>query len=268
LVQVGREWSPGGLVARNNYGYLLESAGVPKRALQTYDEILAVLAERDPSAEPPVYLLVNRGRSLESSGRLDEARVSLEHGLKSAEATENADALVLCLSGLSRIATQMGDLVAAEEYLSKARPLVSSPLQFEKFPTVPLAVGSLALAKGSLDEAGRQFDRAALNKSNDAAVIYGKLGKAEVELRAGDPAAAERDAQVALDTAKASQAGLPHSQLTGRSWLMLGRALQARGQGAQAHKAFENAVSNLSNTVDNDHPLLVQARRLIGQPGA
>jgi eukaryotic-like serine/threonine-protein kinase len=268
LVQVGREWSPGGLVARNNYGYLLESAGVPKRALQTYDEILAVLAERDPTAEPPVYLLVNRGRSLESSGRFDEARVSLEHGLQNAQATENADALVLCLSGLSRIATQMGDLVAAEEYLSKARPLVSSPLQFEKFPTVPLAVGSLALAKGSLDEAGRQFDQAALNKSNDAAVIYGKLGKAEVELRVGDPAAAERDAQVALDTSKASQAGLPHSQLTGRSWLMLGRALQARGQGAQAHKAFENAVSDLSNTVDNDHPLLVQARRLIGQPGA
>ena len=103
-----------------------------------------------------------------------------------------------------------------------------------------------------------------MNKSNDAAVIYGKLGKAEVELRASDPAAAERDAQVALDTAKASQAGLPHSQLVGRSWLMLGRALHAHGQGAQAHEAFENAVSDLSNTVDSNHPLLVQARNLLG----
>jgi len=264
LVQVGRDWSPGGLVARNNYGYLLESAGVPKRALRTYDEILAVLAERDPNAEPPVYLLVNRGRSLESSGRFAEARASLEQGLKVAQSTENADALVLCLSGLSRIATQIGDLAAAEQYLDQVRPLVSTPLQFEKFPTVPLAVGALALAQGSLDEARRQFDQAALNKSNDAAVIYGKLGKAEVELRASDPAAAERDAQVALDTAKASQAGLPHSQLVGRSWLMLGRALHAHGQGAQAHKAFENAVSDLSNTVDSNHPLLVQARNLLG----
>jgi eukaryotic-like serine/threonine-protein kinase len=263
LVEVGRDWSPGGLVVRNNYGYLLESAGVPKRALQIYDEILAVLAERDPNVEPPVYLLVNRSRSLESIGRFAEARVSLEQGLKIAQTAANADALVLCLSGLSRIATQMGDLAAAEHYLDKARPLVSTPLQFEKFPTVPLAIGDLALVNGNLDEAGRQFDQAALNKSNDAAVIYGKLGKAQVELRAGDPAAAERDAQVALDTAQASQAGLPHSQLTGRSWLMLGRALQARGQGAQAHKAFENAMSDLSNTVDGNHPLLLQARNLL-----
>ena len=44
---------------------------------------------------------------------------------------------------------------------------------------------------------------------------------------------------------------------------MLGRALQARGQNAPAHKAFENAVSDLSNTVDTDHPLLIQARDLL-----
>jgi serine/threonine-protein kinase len=263
LAQAGREWSPGALVARNNHAYLLESAGVPQRALQTYDEILGVLAERDPSADPPVYLLVNRGRSLESTGRFEQARASLERGLAVAQTSENTDAQVLCLSGLSRIATQMGDLAAAERYLGKATQVVSSPQQVEKFPTVPLAVGSLALAKGNLDEAGRRFDQAAANKGNIAAVIYGKLGKAEVELRAGEPAAAERDAQAALDAAKSSQAGLPHSQLVGRSWLMLGRALQARGQGAQAHRAFEAAVSELSNTVDDDHPLLLQARALL-----
>jgi tetratricopeptide (TPR) repeat protein len=264
LAEVGRDWSPNALVARSNYGYLLESAGAPKRALQTYDEVLSVLAERDPDSDPPVYLLVNRGRSLESIGRFEQARASLERGLKVAEASEFTDAAVLCLTGLSRIAIQLGDVATAEQFLGKATQVVTSPEQFEKYPTVPLAAGSLALAQGKLDEARQRFEQAATNKHNAAAVIYAKLGKAEVELRAGDPATAERDAQVALDAAKASQAGLPHSQLVGRSWLMLGRALQARGQGAQAHKAFESAVSDLSNTVDNDHPLLREARNLLG----
>lgn len=262
LAQVGREWSPGALVARNNYAYLLEGAGASKRALQTYDEILSVLAKRDPNAEPPVYLLVNRARSLESVGRFEPARASLRRGLQVAQTSENTDSQVFCLTGLARVATQMGDLVAAEQYLGKARQLVSSPQQFEKFPTVPLALGSFALASGRLDEARERFEQAAALKGSLQAVIYAKLGAAEVALRAGDPAAAERDAQAALDAAKSSQAGLPHSHLVGRSWLMLGQAWQVLGRSAQAHNAFESAVSDLANTVDDNHPLLVQARSL------
>jgi len=45
--------------------------------------------------------------------------------------------------------------------------------------------------------------------------------------------------------------------------LVLGRALEARGEHAQAHKAFQAAVNNLSNTVDEDYPELLQARKLL-----
>ena len=43
---------------------------------------------------------------------------------------------------------------------------------------------------------------------------------------------------------------------------VLGRALQARGEIEPARKAFEAAVTHLSNTVDADHPELVRALEL------
>jgi hypothetical protein len=44
---------------------------------------------------------------------------------------------------------------------------------------------------------------------------------------------------------------------------MLGRSLQEVGNPAEARTAVEAAVANLSNTVDADHPALLQARQLL-----
>lgn len=45
--------------------------------------------------------------------------------------------------------------------------------------------------------------------------------------------------------------------------MKLGQALQQLGDSAQAHEAFGSAVSHLSNTVDENHPALLQARELM-----
>jgi hypothetical protein len=58
---------------------------------------------------------------------------------------------------------------------------------------------------------------------------------------------------------------LPYSQRAGRASLLLGRALQRLGKSAEANEAFAAAVSNLSNTVDESHPALIEARELSGQ---
>ena len=58
------------------------------------------------------------------------------------------------------------------------------------------------------------------------------------------------------------QGGLPYSMNTGHSYLKLARALQLLGKSEQARAAAASAVEHLSNTVDEEHPLLVQARAL------
>jgi len=47
---------------------------------------------------------------------------------------------------------------------------------------------------------------------------------------------------------------------TGHSYLKLGRALLQLDEPEKARAAFANAVEHLSRTVDEEHPLLVQAR--------
>jgi tetratricopeptide (TPR) repeat protein len=248
---------------RNNFAFLLESAGVPKRALQLHDETLSVLTKRDPAAPPPVALFINRSRSLESLGRFEQARAFYQRGLEVSQARQSTDGQVHALAGLARAAIETGDLVAAEQYAARATQLVGSPQRLEKYPAIPVTLGNLALASGKLDAARQHFERAATNKGNQSAVISAKLGLAEIALRSGESDTAEREARAALQTAKLLQAGLPHSQFAGRAWLMLGRVLQQRGENTQAHQAFADAVSDLSSTVDADHPLLIQARELL-----
>jgi tetratricopeptide (TPR) repeat protein len=89
------------------------------------------------------------------------------------------------------------------------------------------------------------------------------LGKADAELAANDAAAARADARTGLELAKSLQGTLEYSNHTGLAWLALGRALQALGEPVQAHEAFQSAVANLSNTVDESHPDLIRARKLL-----
>jgi hypothetical protein len=58
------------------------------------------------------------------------------------------------------------------------------------------------------------------------------------------------------------QGGLPYSSNTGHSYLKLARALQDLGEVEQARAALAHAIDHLSHTVDEEHPLLVQARAL------
>ncbi len=83
-------------------------------------------------------------------------------------------------------------------------------------------------------------------------------------MAAKNAAEAAQHARRGLQWATSRQGDLPHSDQTGLAWLMLGRALQDLGDRAQAHKAFDAAVAHLSNTVDLDHPALLQARQLLG----
>jgi hypothetical protein len=87
----------------------------------------------------------------------------------------------------------------------------------------------------------------------------------EIQLQTGDATAAAASARQTLESSIDMQGGLPYSMNTGHSYLKLARALQLLGKPEEARAALASAVDQLSNTVDEEHPLLVQARALSAQ---
>jgi tetratricopeptide (TPR) repeat protein len=270
LEEVGRAHGTTAIVIRNNLATMSSSNGAPRRALQLLDEVLHDLAARDPGHPPPAYLVFNRGRALELIGRYREARAEYESCAQLAVQSKSPYVQLNCHLGLAAVARHTGDSDTAGQHLARAASLLAPAEPADSVTSIRLAFerGSLAVATGKLDEARAQFARALASQRSRQTTIEARLGLAETELRAGNAAAAAAIARSALSAATAQQGALPHSEDTGRAWLMLGRALQKFGDDAQARDAFGKAIEHLSNTVDADHPALMQAHDLASEPAA
>lgn len=261
---LGREASANAISVLNNWALVLDVAGTPKRALELYDRGITLIAERNQGTPPPPYIVGNRARALESLGRYQEARADYEIEVNRAAQQHNAIAQAQGLSGLASTAQALHDSAAAADYVERVTAVLT--------PDIPRGAAPWrwrAVAQGSLDMNGGRFDAAreqftgALSRPNTATGMAARLGKSEAELRAGDPTAAQEDAQLALGTATTMQGDMPYSNLTGLSWLALGRAQLQLGNDAEARHALERAADNLSNTVDDSHPALLEARNLL-----
>jgi eukaryotic-like serine/threonine-protein kinase len=263
-VEAGREQTPSAMILENNWAVALSSIQ-PKRALEVYDRLQRLVLERDPSSEPPPPLLANRGRALELIGRFEKAHSAYEQALRLARQSKNIAFQGFSLLGLASVSQQSGDHAAAERYLAELTKITADIHSAGHPLLVRRAVveGWLDLAENKTSEARDKFASVLALHGKNAQGIGAALGKAEAELAAGDAVAALADARSGLELAKSLQGTLEYSNHTGLSWLVLGRALQAHGDGVQAHEAFQSAVVNLSNTVDANHPDLVRARNLL-----
>jgi serine/threonine protein kinase/tetratricopeptide (TPR) repeat protein len=263
---LGRERSDGALTIMNDWAVALRGAGVPGHALQLLDDEARIETQRESGAGPSVTVLGNQARMLQALGRFERARITYE--LECQLATRHGDDFseVHCQLGLASLAVETRAFDQAAAYLSRALELLGSNVPQGSPPMRVRAVlqGRIDLAAGRLAEARAQFDRALENQDASPTTLDAELGKAETELAAQNAAEAAQNARRGLQWATSQQGDLPHSSQTGLAWLMLGRALQALGDRAQAHKAFDAAVLHLSNTVDSDHPALLQARQLLG----
>ena len=73
--------------------------------------------------------------------------------------------------------------------------------------------------------------------------------------------AAVRDAQAGIKLAQQAQGRLPSSSLTGQAWLALAQVEQAQGHTDAARRAYTLAVRNLVETLGEQHPDTVRARK-------
>jgi eukaryotic-like serine/threonine-protein kinase len=257
----GRERSPDAISVRNNWAIVSLGAGEPLKALQLYDETLAIVAEKDPGARPPVYLLGNRARALEAVGRYDAARDAYTRCVSEAGAAAQA---TFCLIGLASVAQTVGDLPTASNFIDKASASISAsvPAAFPSRLSLHLLRAKVAVSKQQFAAAHTELDAALANSKMEALVLTGLIIRSELNLNENKVPAALDDARQALSLAQKAQGGVLYSSRVGQAWLLVGRALARQGEPDQARQAAQTAIKHLSKTVDPDHPLLKEARAL------
>jgi serine/threonine-protein kinase len=274
--ELGRDGGPDAIAVRNNWAVVFDDAGVPKRALEIYDETLRAFMERNPDGQPPAYLIGNRARVLERVGRRREATAAYQLAFDLAGQQHNVLGQIYCLLGLAATAQESNDNAASADYLDQAGrlmdprlpgqnpPRMSRALVLSRLPaqaTAALIQGRLDIVQGRFGAARIQLGRA-IADGNPAVVTSATWAIAELQLRTNDAKGAEESARRTLARSIAMQGGLPYSTNTGHSYLKLARALQQLGEPEQARAALASAIDHLSHTVDEEHPLLVQAREL------
>ncbi|MET0536171.1 MAG: protein kinase [Steroidobacter sp.] len=261
---IGRESDLAALTMKSGWAGLESASGNPRGALRLYEEIEQSFSQRDAKERMPSVLVQNRGRMLQILGRYAEARSVYELSLELAEAEGNKEIRTHILLKLALVAEDLDDRDGAAKYLRMANESMDasmppgSPLSLSRM----LVEAKLALMNGKLELARSLYEQALTAGKRDVAIMA-SLGKAEVELLTGDATAAARDARSAVDLGTALQADVPFSHRTGLAWLMLGRAEKKLGDATKARDAFAQAEKHLSNTVDADHPSLIETRQLL-----
>jgi tetratricopeptide (TPR) repeat protein len=274
--ELGRDGGPDAIAVRNNWAVVFDDAGMPRRALEIYDETLRAFMERNPDSQPPAYLVGNRARALERVGRRREAEAAYKAAFELAGQQHNVLGQIYCLLGLAATAQESDDAAASAAYLDRAGtlmdprapgqnpPRMSRALVLSRLPaqaTAALIQGRLDILEGRFGAARIQLGRA-IADGNPAVVTSATWAIAELQLRTGDARGAAESARRTLARSMTMQGGLPYSSNTGHSYLKLARALQQLGEPEKARAAFASAIDHLSHTVDEEHPLLVQARAL------
>jgi len=266
--RAGRERGSEAVAVRNNFAIVSDGSGDPRSGLALHEENLRIVAENDANVSPPLYLVSNRARDLESIGRYEEARAAYQQCVELSGKIGNPANRVYCLGGLALIASEQGDLAAAQRYLAAAAEVSPENVPAGSPPSIVLRTvrGRIELATGRLAQARTDLDAAIDEGKGFAPAMIGPLTvRAELGLAQGRLEQASADAQQALQFSQAAQGDLPYSNRTGEAWLMLGRVLSIQNDTAQARHAFLAAIANLSNTVDANHPKLLLARQLAGE---
>jgi eukaryotic-like serine/threonine-protein kinase len=260
---LGREANVVAISVRNNWGLVSLGSGDVKTGLKLYDDILALLA-RNGGSEPPPYVLGNRARALESSGRYSEASSAYELALAAAKRAGNPGSQAFALLGMSSVARDSGDLKSAQSYLRQVEQLGVSgrPQGGPAALAEHIVRGRIALSNGDLPLARNEFTLALSKRQPNGATVSALAGRAEVALREGQPALASADAQEALRFAQSLQGGTPYSARTGLVWLIEAEIRAQQGAASAAQEAYANAATHLTHTVDAAHPALQRAQAM------
>jgi len=224
---------------------------------------MRVERERGPDIELTATVVGNHGLALQALGRVDQAHAAFDLECRLAIGHSDEFSEMHCLVGESSLSIQLAQLDGAQAYLNRLAKLIEkSSLPADSPPARVRAVlqGRLDLARGKLAEARAGFDQALVHEGKDPTSMHAYVGRSMAAIAGNDPDAAVEAARRALRIAGALQGDVPYSSQTGLASLWLGRALLQAGDRVEGRKTLETAIKHLSNTIDPDHPYLLQAR--------
>jgi serine/threonine protein kinase len=254
---LGQESSDGALTLMNDWASAI-TRKTPKRALELFEQIERIEREREFGAEIGTTLTGNKANALQLLGRVEAAQASYEMECRLADQRRDLNSKLQCQYGLASLMLDVSQPAAASKYLEQAIATAAVGGAPSYWPRLrAIQEGRLDLLAGRLTQARANFEQAGPRNTD----VWGY--KVETELAAAKPKVAAELARQALRISKSLQGDSPYSRETGMAWLMLGRALQQLQDPAQAHAAFAAALAQLSNTVDADHPQLLQVRQLL-----
>ena len=260
---MGRANSDGALAVLNDWGVSMLRAGVPRRALELLEETERIEQQRGPDIEPTATVVGNRGLALQGLGRFQQARTAFDRECQVAISHSDEFSEMHCLVGHVALSIQTGELNGAQEYLDRLGKLIAESDLPAISPPARVRVlmqARLDLARGKVAEARTGFASVIVEGPADPTNLHAYLGSSMAALAANDAAQAAEFARLALRIAAVVQGDMPHSSQTGLASLWLGRALLRAGDRVEGRKALDGAIAHLSNTIDPDHPYLLQAR--------
>ena len=274
LTALGRDNTETAGTLFNNWGLALIQTGRPLEAERLLGRAIEI-SRADQSEEGVSPMLLNNYAAiLQDLARLDEAAGYAERAYTRAQKAGDEVVINQSLLLRSRIYRDQHDVPRAEAALAEVEPRLRKALPPGHFVFAALIAdhAMVELERGDTAKALRLADNAI--DALQATIKAGKAGasilplyyqrRGLIKLQAGLLDAAVADLNKALELFQANTAPGVSSFRTGRTYLLLARALKARGKEDDARAAARTAVEHLHSTAGPDHPDTLTARQLAG----
>jgi serine/threonine protein kinase/tetratricopeptide (TPR) repeat protein len=265
LERLGRGDSLDASALLSNWGVATFASGNPLRAYDLLERSIAIDQRRSLTGEQAQYTSSSLGSVLRALGRYPEADAAYDIALG---AKPDPQAEVYAIVSKARVAVLQGQLERAQQLLDRAA------LTMREHHVDEGTSGAMVhrLVQGQI-WAGQGRSADAVTAFTGVLDTYTKLdccsgprsqvlvARAGVRLTEHQLAAAAHDAQDAVRFAEQGQGQSPSSSTTGQAWLMLAEVEQAQGRAGEARHAFDLALRNLAETLGEQHPDTVRARK-------
>jgi tetratricopeptide (TPR) repeat protein len=239
------------------------SSGDLHGALALIDEAIAINREDLPDRAPPVLLLYERGLVLSDLGLYGDALSGFESILRH-YAKEDRRVTYSSFLASAVALSRIGKRNEAEKYYERAVALAKN----SGGGFGPADELKRMLARARLDIDRREFvgAREVLSQALqvegalDVAVMSIHYLRSQASLGSGDVDNAKADAQVALQMSETLRGAKPYSAWVGLASFAVAQVASARTDMANARASFAMSIEQLQHSVNDGHPVLMQAR--------
>ncbi len=272
---VGRDDSDAYYAMVNVGATALISGGQPRKALDLVRETIAKSKEIASGAGVPFYLDATRLLAEATLSASESADSGLMQAADIAEKEGLFSAVPLYRGAAVRAATVRGDLAAAERDWAHLSPLETKLMADATQPRVTVRV---LLEHCRLDLARQDFTDALSRLQQAIALIpEGRrsthpewrqitLLRAQIEYARHDYSSAARDAQLAVDRARAEAIDPQSSAWIGEALLWRARSEAALGDIRAASASARESLTHLLANLDPAHPAIAVVRALAAGP--